>query len=770
MPGRRIFHSALTFQLSIRILCMGYLQLLRGLEKMGTLRMGQMVGIHMKRYQLNKQCMVSLRQLRMHRISKMKLVQFLNPEIYSHFLLSTKLGTISPKKLADFAVFDRDFIKEAQSKRFSEILKAQCVATAIGGKPELVLEKIFDFVDKPQTLMETCKLFNSMGNSPIRRFNFLIRSSKKDGDYMMEYSYFFDKSKNPIMVYSRFRNLLNDERVLLFASAKTLPFDIMITLWASAVKVTEPDGKHGSANLTFVEQFDKNFSRFGERFANVLTSAYLVGLFSALRGNSPELAIKYLSSVEGCKIICEGALMQKNRSPLLMAISNNWITVVEKMYQTAPQLFTKPDMNGVFPIHHAAARCDVTIMEFLLSLETIDPLLLSSVDYTCLHYACAANNVPVVKFLLENISPEAGLRSGARLSALQASIRADSSDSIRILLGCDSQLQLTWRCDDRMTPAHYAAKIKSDALRMLFKCPIEWDAIDRCESTPLHYAVINHDLSDVSELVSRYPPAMNALNHSKQSPLHFAIRHGRFEIVKYLLESRCNRYFEVSSGHYKSSFHVAASHGRADVCGLLLAYGANPTEKLRYVGDSLDPSKHSEFVELIRILLAYGVNPYTLEIKDRHALSYAITYGIADVIPYLLYGIGKEEALEIRERMAEYCKSVDDANPYFPNYVQYTAPPNHGNKSDTSYTPLKMAVYHNQSTEILEKLLEFGVDVNITAGGGKTALHYAISMGKLEHARQLLRYSPHDLTIRDNSGLTAVDVAVNLGLYETVFV
>lgn len=64
------------------------------------------------------------------------------------------------------------------------------------------------------------------------------------------------------------------------------------------------------------------------------------------------------------------------------------------------------------------------------------------------------------------------------------------------------------------------------------------------------------------------------------------------------------------------------------------------------------------------------------------------------------------------------------------------------------------------NTEILQFLLNSGVDINLVDSDGQTALHYASSCGHLECVKLLIKFGA-DRTIKDNESQTCVDVAEN---------
>lgn len=67
------------------------------------------------------------------------------------------------------------------------------------------------------------------------------------------------------------------------------------------------------------------------------------------------------------------------------------------------------------------------------------------------------------------------------------------------------------------------------------------------------------------------------------------------------------------------------------------------------------------------------------------------------------------------------------------------------------------------NTEILQFLLNSGVDINLVDPDGQTALHYASSCGHLECVKLLIKFGA-DRTIKDKESQSCVDVAENSNL------
>ena len=76
-------------------------------------------------------------------------------------------------------------------------------------------------------------------------------------------------------------------------------------------------------------------------------------------------------------------------------------------------------------------------------------------------------------------------------------------------------------------------------------------------------------------------------------------------------------------------------------------------------------------------------------------------------------------------------------------------------------TPLRNSVFHGK-TEIVQMLIDAGVDVNMRDGMGATCLHDAVYLGKPEIARMLIGAGA-DLNVQDKHGNVPLHWAADYG-------
>lgn len=79
-------------------------------------------------------------------------------------------------------------------------------------------------------------------------------------------------------------------------------------------------------------------------------------------------------------------------------------------------------------------------------------------------------------------------------------------------------------------------------------------------------------------------------------------------------------------------------------------------------------------------------------------------------------------------------------------------------KNEDGYTPLLWAI-NAGSTNMVQQLIKAGADVNAQNTWGNTALIEAVDYGYADIVKQLLAHSDIDISIENNKGNTALDIA-----------
>jgi ankyrin repeat protein len=156
-----------------------------------------------------------------------------------------------------------------------------------------------------------------------------------------------------------------------------------------------------------------------------------------------------------------------------------------------------------------------------------------------------------------------------------------------VLPGTSADRPVPERPAGESTPLHTAAMLgQEDTVRGLLGDGAVVDARDAFGATPLHRAAgMGH--ANVVELLLANGAAVDAVQLQGWTPLHAAASRGRLAVVRILLDHRAD--VDAADDEGKTPLHLTAEKKLmaetadmlrlADVAGLLLANGADPTAR-----------------------------------------------------------------------------------------------------------------------------------------------------------------------------------------------
>lgn len=229
-------------------------------------------------------------------------------------------------------------------------------------------------------------------------------------------------------------------------------------------------------------------------------------------------------------------------------------------------------------------------------------------------------------------------------------------------------------------------------------------------------------------------------NRSKDSsiinPLHGAVVNGHGATVRCLLENGANVNYEAIETKSTALHRVVEEKCESEeIIKLLLEWGAD----VRAVDEGGDTPLHiaalNGYTPAILLLLEHGSDISAQNDWGETALHMAIQVQERSVIKLLV------------ERGADVT-------------IQ------NGNRSTALHYACMIG--HKCDTDIAILLLENGADINALDHDGKTALHHAVDTGDANGLEPLVRVlllvkSGANVSIRDNAGLTAADIASVFG-------
>ncbi|KAL8667716.1 MAG: hypothetical protein Q9202_000571 [Teloschistes flavicans] len=245
------------------------------------------------------------------------------------------------------------------------------------------------------------------------------------------------------------------------------------------------------------------------------------------------------------------------------------------------------------------------------------------------------------------------------------------------------------------------------------------------QSTALFEAVCNNHMEVVKVLLGDARLKVNAPHwrEAERTALMFAAKDNRLEILAELLDdARIDVNKQDLDG--STALMIAAKSGRSDAVLYLLQHGKIDVNAIDQTGSTaLIHAAKWNYSEIVDQLLASGANPAAKDQNGGTALLRAIDYGYADVV----------------KRMFEY-----------PGVDIFT--------TDTFRRTFLHGAAVNGHAEIVQLLIDRGLDKDFQDDCGRTPLHEACRNGKVNVVILLLA-SGASQSIKDKWHRTAWDVA-----------
>ncbi|XP_076323734.1 uncharacterized protein LOC143232334 isoform X2 [Tachypleus tridentatus] len=282
---------------------------------------------------------------------------------------------------------------------------------------------------------------------------------------------------------------------------------------------------------------------------------------------------------------------------------------------------------------------------------------------------------------------------------------------------------------DRM-PVHYASELGNpEVLAMLLKAGPKHSDEDGFQMSELAMLRLHGRgiLYLLENLCFSNCCRVNVSDSESVTPLHLAVCRGHEEVTEMLLKagSRVNSKTRYTSDK-STALHVAASRGFPKIVDMLLNSGAKI--------DVLDSSDRTPLFlavnranhDVVRLLVKRGARVNVEEIHGYTPLAEAVWYKDVELVDILLKGGAKVVG---HHHLLHYC--VMHRCPRL-THLLLQAGSFVNSRDDSGDTPLHLAVRASQ-VEIIEDLLAYGGDVNLTSGlSGQTLIHEAVDGIRLQ--------------------------------------
>ncbi|KAG2425842.1 hypothetical protein HXX76_013466 [Chlamydomonas incerta] len=312
-------------------------------------------------------------------------------------------------------------------------------------------------------------------------------------------------------------------------------------------------------------------------------------------------------------------------------------------------------------------------------------------------------------------------------------------------------------CKSGDTPLLVAARAgQLDCIRLLLKqAGVAKDTLNKAGNNALHCAALSGNADAVRIVLSAAVP--NVPNKESYLPLHVAAMHSTGEVVRALLDAEAG--IEALDSTKSTPLHCAAYEGKADNVRALLAAGANKEALNEDTVTPLFGAVHYGHVEVIKLMAEAGCN---LAACDQNfgisLLHHAATEGKVEALNALIK-LGANLTAQDRDGDTPLHAAAAAGELGALKALLAAAPAGAKEvKNKLGLTPLHSTAQDSGAREVVQALLDAGVNKDATTTEGDTALHLAAKAKHLEAVRALLAAGA--AKVHSKGGHTAVHRAV----------
>jgi len=292
------------------------------------------------------------------------------------------------------------------------------------------------------------------------------------------------------------------------------------------------------------------------------------------------------------------------------------------------------------------------------------------------------------------------------------------------------------------------------------------DVKDNKGMTPLHHAIDAGNNNISAYLIKQGADLTIKDRLYGGTPLHYTAAKGSNEIARMII----NKYkatLEDRDIQQKTALHIACENGQPVMVKFLLDCGADITVRDHLGLTPLMSSCSGWNMEVVKMLISAGadINDYTLyQNKVYTTLTVAALYGFREMVDFLI-SMDADISESVMDLTLRY--AVQGNNLSLFNYVQDKGL-NISGVEKNKFQDLIYTASAAGSKDIFNALVRSGYNPYDKDRYGWTVFHHAASRGKNEMLEFLMEDRDIDVNSRSLRGETAYNVAVFLGIDETV--
>ena len=474
--------------------------------------------------------------------------------------------------------------------------------------------------------------------------------------------------------------------------------------------------------------------------------------------------VKYLVEEAGCDINAKG---HKDYTSLHWACNRNQLEIVKFLTSKAECNHETEDKDGDRPLHIACTFSgNVKLVKYLVEEAGCDINAKGHKDYTSLHWACAENQLEIVKFLSskQECNREARAKDGNR--PLHIACRFyDNVELVRYLVeeaGCD----INAKGQNDYTSLHWACyQNQLEIVKFLtFKQECNHEARDKDDNRPLHIAcAFSGNVELVRYLVKEAGCDINAKGHKDYTSLHWACNRNQLEIVKFLTsKAECNHETEEKDGDRPLHIACIFSGNVKLVRYLVEEAGCNINAKGQNGYTSLHIACHKNQLEIVKFLTSKPeCNREAGDESSNRPLHIACTLsGNVELVRYLVEEAGCDINAKGNGNYTSLHWACEESQLETVKFLSSKQECNHEARAKDGNRPLHIACRISGNVELVRYLVEeAGCDINAKGQNDYISLHWACYQNELEIVKFLTSKQECNREARDKDDNRPLHIA-----------
>jgi ankyrin repeat protein len=418
-------------------------------------------------------------------------------------------------------------------------------------------------------------------------------------------------------------------------------------------------------------------------------------------------------------------------TPLNLAAWSGHLEIVKLLLQNGADIAVST-AKGFTPLQSASRNGHVQIVNLLFE-KGADIKIQDNNGWTPLHLASRDGNVHVVKLLLEK-GADITIQDNGGWTPLNLASVSGHVNTVKLLLQISADISVASICG--WTPINAAADGGyTEVVKLLLENGADIAVPNNAGWTPIN-AAADGGHTEVVKMLLENGADIAVPTNAGSTPLYTASSNGHIEVVKLLLENGAD--FTTPDTEGMTPIYMASCDGHSEVVKLLIIKGAGVNTLTNNGWTPVSAAADGGHIDVVKVLLENGVD---VNLGRPTAISVAARGGYESVVE-LLFGNGAKldtpnaefgtiiNASAYSGSLALLRLLVDKLN------FDYSIADEQGRNA-------AHFAARGGHAQVLEYVLELGVDPYAKDVKGDGILHYAACSGSLEMVRKALSYQQH---------------------------